>query len=131
MDFFDETKFYKETLAPMIMDFKRECSAHNIPFFITVVTKNSEAGTVYHSDMILASAKTHLSDDRISKLLLRVNGFHTALPARVKKAEQILEEYLSTATKKESIADLDLETDDLEDLSRISDDLLDISYDLD
>ena len=115
----------------MIMDFKRECSAHNIPFFITVVTKNSEAGTVYHSDMILASAKTHLSDDRISKLLLRVNGFHTALPARVKKAEQILGEYLSTATKKESIADLDLETDDLEDLSRISDDLLDISYDLD
>ena len=106
MDFFDETKFYKETLAPMIMDFKRECSAHNIPFFITVVTKNSEAGTVYHSDMILASAKTHLSDDRISK-------------------------YLSAATKKESIADLNLETDDLEDLSRISDDLLDISYDLD
>ena len=48
MDFFDETKFYKETLAPMIMDFKRECSAHNIPFFITVATKNSEAGTVYH-----------------------------------------------------------------------------------
>lgn len=131
MDFFDETKFYKETLAPMIMDFKLECSAHNIPFFITVATKNSEAGTVYHSDMILASAKTHLSDDRISKLLLRVNGFHTTLPARVKKAEQILEEYLSTATKKESIADLDLETDDLEDLSRISDDLLDISYDLD
>lgn len=86
MDFFDETKFYKETLAPMIMDFKRECSAHNIPFFITVATKNSEAGTVYHSDMILASAKTHLSDDRISKLLLRVNGFHTTLPARVKKS---------------------------------------------
>ena len=103
MDFFDETKFYKETLAPMIMDFKRECSAHNIPF----------------------------SDDRISKLLLRVNGFHTTLPTRVKKAEQILEEYLSAATKKESIADLDLETDNLEDLSRISDDLLDISYDLD
>ena len=121
MDFFDETKFYKETLAPMIMDFKRECSAHNIPFFITVATKNSEAGTVYHSDMILASAKTHLSDDRISKLLLRVNGFHTTLPSRVKKAEQILEEYLSAATKKE----------DLEDLNRISDDLLDISYDLD
>ena len=131
MDFFDETKFYKETLAPMIMDFKRECSAHNITFFITVATKNSEAGTVYHSDMILASAKTHLSDDRISKLLLRVNGFHTTLPSRVKKAEQILEEYLSAATKKESIAGLDLETDDLEDLSRISDDLLDISYDLD
>lgn len=127
---FDKTEFYKETLQPILSQLKMECASHNVPFFVTVVTKNSEAGTEYHSDMVLASAKTQLADDRISKMLLHMRGFPTVLPERVKKAEEILEDYMRVMSSKEMAADTQLQTDHLQGLKGLSKNIVDLSYDL-
>ena len=128
MEYYDKTDYYNSNIEPIVHELKKECGTNNIPFFITIATKNTETGTHYESDMILASAQTHLTDNRISKMLLALNGVDTKLPDQVKKAKEILEEYISEKIKKETLPDIELTVDYLDDMHSLSNGALDITF---
>ena len=83
MDNYDKTKEYTKYVKPIVSELKKECGLNNIPFLFTAAIKNSESETVYKNEMLLAQTHVSLTDKRIARMLLRMNGFDTKLPESV------------------------------------------------
>ena len=94
-DKYDKRKEYEAHIAPAVKDLKLQCYAHKMPMFVTVAVANSETGTEYMSDMVMGATDIHLSKNQIMSLLLNLNGLDVEPPVRVKKAMQILQDYLA------------------------------------
>lgn len=94
MDNYDKTKEYTKYVKPIVSELKKECGLNNIPFLFTAAIKNSESETVYKNEMLLAQTHVSLTDKRIARMLLRMNGFDTKLPESVTAAMKTLAEYL-------------------------------------
>ena len=92
MDNYDKTKEYTKYVKPIVSELKKECGLNNIPFLFTAAIKNSESETVYKNEMLLAQTHVSLTDKRIARMLLRMNGFDTKLPESVTAAMQTLAE---------------------------------------
>ena len=84
MDNYDKTKEYTKYVKPIVSELKKECGLNNIPFLFTAAIKNSESETVYKNEMLLAQTHVSLTDKRIARMLLRMNGFDTKLPESVR-----------------------------------------------
>lgn len=93
---------------------------NNIPFLFTAAIKNSESETVYKNEMLLAQTHVSLTDKRIARMLLRMNGFDTKLPESVTAAMKTLAEYLEVNAEPVSALDMQLHDLQLEDLRRIA-----------
>ena len=93
---------------------------NNIPFLFTAAIKNSESETVYKNEMLLAQTHVSLTDKRIARMLLRMNGFDTKLPESVTAAMKTLAEYLEVNAAPVSAPDMQLQDLQLEDLRRIA-----------
>ena len=112
----DSTKYVK----PIVSELKKECGLNNIPFLFTAAIKNSESETVYKNEMLLAQTHVSLTDKRIARMLLRMNGFDTKLPESVTAAMKTLAEYLEVNAAPVSALDMQLQDLQLEDLRRIA-----------
>ena len=116
MDNYDKTKEYTKYVKPIVSELKKECGLNNIPFLFTAAIKNSESETVYKNEMLLAQTHVSLTDKRIARMLLRMNGFDTKLPESVTAAMKTLAEYLEV----NAALDMQLQDLQLEDLRRIA-----------
>ena len=120
MDNYDKTKEYTKYVKPIVSELKKECGLNNIPFLFTAAIKNSESETVYKNEMLLAQTHVSLTDKRIARMLLRMNGFDTKLPESVTAAMKTLAEYLEVNAEPVSALDMQLHDLQLEDLRRIA-----------
>lgn len=120
MDNYDKTKEYTKYVKPIVSELKKECGLNNIPFLFTAAIKNSESETVYKNEMLLAQTHVSLTDKRIARMLLRMNGFDTKLPESVTAAMKTLAEYLEVNAAPVSALDMQLQYLQLEDLRRIA-----------
>ena len=118
MDNYDKTKEYTKYVKPIVSELKKECGLNNIPFLFTAAIKNSESETVYKNEMLLAQTHVSLTDKRIARMLLRMNGFDTKLPDTA--AMKTLAEYLEVNAAPVSALDMQLQDLQLEDLRRIA-----------
>lgn len=98
-DYYDKTKVYHSKLEKKIQELKLLCNMERMPMFITVAVANSPKKTTYMNDMVLASAGTKLTDDRISELLLYLNHMPMEPPAHIKKAISELTDYVDKVQK--------------------------------
>lgn len=105
MDNYDKTKEYTKYVKPIVSELKKECGLNNIPFLFTAAIKNSESETVYKNEMLLAQTHVSLTDKRIARMLLRMNGFDTKLPESVTAAMKTLAEYLEVNAEPVSALD--------------------------
>lgn len=120
MDNYDKTKEYTKYVKTIVSELKKECGLNNIPFLFTAAIKNSESETVYKNEMLLAQTHVSLTDKRIARMLLRMNGFDTKLPESVTAAMKTLAEYLEVNAEPVSALDMQLHDLQLEDLRRIA-----------
>ena len=97
-NYFNKKDVYTDKIEPLINQLKKACNLEKMPTFITVAVQNGPKGTEYKSDMILSSSDIKLTDNRISSILLKINGFEDKFPAHINKDIQELQEYLDRIT---------------------------------
>lgn len=111
-------------IRDLIHKLKLECNLARAPMFVSFVKENTDKGTVYEHDMVFATTGTTLKDNRIGKLLLRINGYEAKLPKEVQDAVTILEEYIrkravSEIEEGQEIIEVELEDDMLSEFQDI------------
>ena len=110
-------------IKELIQKLKITCNQERLPMFVTVSVKNTKENTEYLSDMILAGNGCALTEDRISKLLLALNGFDIEPPQYIKNDIRELREYYerisSQSLLQDSSTDVVLAVDRLSDMNRI------------
>lgn len=93
-NFYSKKEVYEEKIEPIIRELKNVCNSERMPMFVSVATENSIEGTTYASDVVLASTGTALTDNRISSILLSLNGFEIDYPDYIKKNIREIEEFV-------------------------------------
>ena len=93
-NFYNKKEVYEEKIEPIIRELKNVCNSERMPMFVSVATENSVEGTTYASDVVLASTGTALTDNRISSILLSLNGFEIDYPDYIKKNIREIEEFV-------------------------------------
>lgn len=99
--YYDKENEYNEKIAPLIKDLQLFCLEYRLPMFITVAVGNDENGTKYKSNVILSASGIHLTDNRIAKVLMSLNGFEQALPKNIKMALTEIIDYVYKVKGKE------------------------------
>lgn len=82
-------------IRDIVHKLKMECNLAKAPMFVTFVKENTDKGTVYENDMVFATTGTSLKDNRIGKILLKLNGYETKYPKEIQDAIRILENYIN------------------------------------
>lgn len=119
-DIYDKRKIYRSKIAPLIKELKVRCNLECMPMFITVAVANSEEGTKYMNDAIHAGIDVTLKDDRISDVLLLLNGFESDMPEHIKRDLREVEDYADhlKAVKNRDTVDVSLKKDKIAMLDR-------------
>ena len=123
-DDYNKSKEYVQKVAPIVKDLKLMCNNLRLPMFVTVAVANNAESTEYVSDMVLASTKIHLSDNKIAQCLLHLNNMDVEPPMRVKRAISTLVEYYTSIYNEDDERfkplGLELKTDLIEGMNKIS-----------
>lgn len=91
---YDREEEYRKKIAPLVRDIKLHCMGLGIPMFCTFAVKNDKDGTKYLSDMVFATTKRHLEENKIAKLLLYFNDFKKEYPDYINNDIRELQEYI-------------------------------------
>ena len=94
-------KYYTSNIEPLVKDIRLHCYTARIPMFMTFAVRNTKTETEYFTEMNLASTHKTLENNKISKLLLRLNDFKVKPPKEVRQAIKILEAYIDSGGTKE------------------------------
>lgn len=91
---YDCTSQFNSVIVPILKHLKIMCIEYKIPMFVSFAVKNDSKKTEYVNDIVMACTEHELTDNRINKMLLRINKFQNEYPEYVKNAYAVLQNYL-------------------------------------
>ena len=91
---YNKTREFHKEIEPLVCQLKDLCAKHSIPMFMAFAIKNSEEGTVYDYEMLMAASRRKLKENQINSLVLSVNDFDVNYPEAVNNAISVLEHFL-------------------------------------
>jgi len=104
---YDEKKYYKEKVEPLITDLKIICQTKKLPMFVTVAVANNEKETEFENNMVMATTGRHLTENKIAQAVLRLQDLNIVPPSDVQKAIGTLSSYLNNISSDERITPVD------------------------
>ncbi len=128
-DSFSPDSEYKKDISGCIAELKALCNRARLPMFLSIAVNNTQSGTQYINECILASVSDYNKGERISKLLLACNDAKIDYPPHIQKAIQDLSEYLSQLNrenKSDTVVDISLTEDKISDFVSIGEGLLEV-----
>lgn len=92
---YDHTNIYHSQIEEYVQKISTICAAYGIPCLMSFAVANNNSRTQYKNTIVHASANVQCLDDRISTMLMALNGCREKPPKEVESSMRYLENYLT------------------------------------